>query len=46
MFLPYKILVNVLYGLNGYLGFILIGFMLVYDIRTKMSSNIPAKAVK
>lgn len=46
MFLPYKILVNVLYGLNGYLGFILIGFMLVYDIRTKMSSNIPANVAK
>jgi uncharacterized membrane protein YkvI len=39
-FLPYKSLVNVLYGINGYLGFILIAFMLVYDIRTKMSSNL------
>lgn len=42
-FLPYKGLVNILYGLNGYLGFILVGFMLVYDIRTKMSSRVAAK---
>ncbi len=40
--LPYKGLVNVLYGLNGYLGFILVAFMIVYDIRTRMSSKIPA----
>ncbi len=38
-FIPYKGLVNVLYGLNGYLGFILIFFMIVYDIKTKMSSK-------
>ena len=38
-FLPYKGLVNVLYGMNGYLGFILVGFMLVYDIRTRMSKT-------
>ena len=35
-FLPYKALVNVLYGLNGYLGFSLVAFMLVYDFRTKI----------
>ena len=39
MFLPYKALVNILYGLNGYLGFILVGFMIVYDIRTRMGSE-------
>lgn len=39
-FLPYKGLVNVLYGLNGYLGFALVAFMLVYDIRTKMSKKL------
>ena len=39
-FLPYKALVNVLYGLNGYLGFALVAFMLVYDIRTKMSKTL------
>ena len=33
-FLPYKGLVNVLYGLNGYLGFLLVAFMIVYDFRT------------
>ena len=38
-FIPYKGLVNVLYGLNGYLGFILIFFMIIYDIKTKMSSK-------
>ena len=38
-FLPYKDLVNVLYGLNGYLGFILVGFMIVYDVRTRMGSK-------
>lgn len=32
-FLPYKGLVNVLYGMNGYLGFLLIAFMLVKDIK-------------
>lgn len=36
-FLPYKGLVNVLYGLNGYLGFILIAFMIVFDIRRRIS---------
>lgn len=32
-FLPYKAVLNVLYGVNGYLGFILIAFMIVHDIR-------------
>ena len=36
---PYKGLINVLYGLNGYLGFILILFMIVYDVKTKMSKR-------
>ena len=38
-FVPYKGLVNVLYGLNGYLGFILVAFMIVFDIRTRMSAK-------
>lgn len=38
-FIPYKGLINVLYGLNGYLGFILVFLMILYDIRTKMSLN-------
>lgn len=38
-FIPYKGLINVLYGLNGYLGFILIFFMIIYDITTKMSKK-------
>jgi len=38
-FVPYKGLVNILYGLNGYLGFALIAFMLIYDFRTKMSKK-------
>ena len=39
-FVPYKGLINVLYGLNGYLGFLLVLFMIIYDIKTKMSKNI------
>ena len=35
-FIPYKGLINVLYGLNGYLGFILVFFMIIYDIKTRM----------
>ena len=38
-FVPYKGLINLLYGLNGYLGFILIFFMIAYDIKTRMSSK-------
>lgn len=37
IFVPYKGLINVLYGLNGYLGFILVFFMIVYDAKTGMS---------
>lgn len=43
-FLPYKGLVNVLYGMNGYLGFILVAFMIVYDLRTRMSKTKAAPA--
>lgn len=32
-FVPYRPLLNVIYGLNGYLGFILIAFMIVNDLR-------------
>lgn len=32
-FVPYRPLLNVIYGLNGYLGFILVAFMIVNDIR-------------
>lgn len=39
-FVPYKGLINVLYGLNGYLGFILIFVMIAYDIKTKMGKKI------
>lgn len=38
-FVPYKGLINVLYGINGYLGFVLVFFMIIYDIKTKMSSK-------
>lgn len=30
---PYKGVLNVIYGLNGYLGFILVAFMIVTDLR-------------
>lgn len=39
-FFPYTGLINVLYGLNGYLGFILVFFMIIYDIKTRMSTRI------
>lgn len=39
-FVPYKGLINDLYGLNGYLGFILVFFMIIYDIKTKMSKKV------
>ena len=32
-FVPYQPLLNILYGLNGYLGFILVAFMILNDIR-------------
>lgn len=38
-FAPYKGLINILYGLNGYLGFILVFFMIVYDVKTRMSKK-------
>lgn len=38
-FVPYKGLLNVLYGLNGYLGFILVFFMVIYDVKTRMSKK-------
>ena len=30
---PYAPLLNVLYGLNGYLGFALMAFMVIHDVR-------------
>lgn len=38
-FVPYKGLINILYGINGYLGFVLIFVMMAYDFKTKMSKN-------
>lgn len=38
-FVPYKGLVNILYGLNGYLGFILVAFMLVSDVRLLLAKK-------
>lgn len=38
-FVPYKGLINILYGINGYLGFILMFFMIIYDVKTRMSSK-------
>lgn len=32
-YVPYRPLLNVIYGLNGYLGFVLVAFMIVNDIR-------------
>lgn len=38
-YVPYKGLINILYGLNGYLGFLLVVFMILYDCKTKMSKK-------
>lgn len=38
-FVPFSTLVNVIYGINGYAGFVLVFFMVVKDIRTFMSSK-------
>ena len=38
-FLPYKSVLNVLYGVNGYLGFLLIIFMIWHDVRERLSHN-------
>lgn len=45
MFVDYRTLVNILYGLNGYLGFILVAFMIIYDIRTRLSTKAAADLV-
>lgn len=42
-FLPYKGLVNILYGLNGYLGFLLVAFMIVYDIRKSRQQAVDSR---
>lgn len=36
---PYQGLINVLYGINGYLGFLLVFFMIAYDVKTHMSKK-------
>ena len=36
-FVPYAPLLNVLYGLNGYLGFAFMAFMVVRDVRTALA---------
>lgn len=36
---PYAPLLNVLYGLNGYLGFALMAFMVVHDVRELLGSR-------
>ena len=38
-FVPYRPLLNVIYGLNGYLGFILIAFMLVNDLKLLIKNS-------
>ncbi len=38
-FVPYSGMINVLYGINGYLGFLLVGFMLLHDIRLLFTSR-------
>ena len=38
-FVPYRPLLNVIYGLNGYLGFILVAFMLVNDLKLLIKNS-------
>lgn len=38
-YVPYRPLLNIIYGLNGYLGFILIVFMIWNDIKIRYSIN-------
>ena len=38
-FVPYKSLLNVLYGLNGYVGSFLVIMMIIYDIKICMSKH-------
>lgn len=33
---PYKGILNIIYGLNGYLGFVLVAFMIIKDIRARI----------
>lgn len=38
-FIPYKGLINIFYGINGYIAFPFVIVMIIYDIRTKMSKT-------
>lgn len=38
-YVPYRPLLNIIYGLNGYLGFILVVFMIVNDVRIGVKSR-------
>lgn len=38
-YVPYRPLLNVIYGLNGYLGFFLMAFMIVNDIKVYLKNN-------
>lgn len=36
---PYKGILNVIYGINGYLGFILVAFMVIKDVKELIKNN-------
>lgn len=38
-YVPYRPLLNIIYGLNGYLGFVLIAFMIVNDVRVYVANK-------
>ena len=38
-YVPYRPLLNIIYGLNGYLGFILVAFMIVNDVRVYIANK-------
>ena len=39
IYFDYSWLVNIIYGYLGFLGFALVFFMIIYDIKTKMSKT-------
>ena len=39
MFVPFQTLVNVIYGINGYVGIILLAFMIVKEVRRLMAKK-------
>ncbi|MEG1683071.1 MAG: hypothetical protein RR295_04515 [Oscillospiraceae bacterium] len=41
MFLPFNKLVNIIYGINGYVGILLLAFIIVKEVRRKLKPSAP-----